>query len=117
MKTLLIALCIIMLLFGGGCAITLGGFNETGPLILIPIAVAVFNGLVLAALFGWSTPFRPAFYVLIAADVLIAAATLIGTLGFSSGDTSIIPWGLAMALAFGLKGFLTWRYLAESAPA
>jgi len=116
MKTLLIILCSIMLLFGGGCAIVLGGFRETGPLILIPLAVAVLNGLVLVALFGMSQPFRPAFYVLMVADIFIAAATLFSTFAFSGGDTSIIPWSLAMAGGFALKGFLTWRYLAEAKP-
>jgi hypothetical protein len=118
MKTLLIILCSIMLLFGGGCAIVLGGvgggFREMGPLILIPIAVAVLNGLVLVALFGMSEPWRPAFYVLMVADIFIAASTLFSTFAFSAGDTSIIPWALAMAGGFGLKGFLTWRYLVEA---
>src|SRR5437764_4734875 len=96
MKTLLAILCIIMLLFGGGCAVTLGGYNG-GALVLIPLAVAVLNGLVLVAIFGMSEPWRPAFYVLIAADVLIAVGTIVAYAATSASDPSVLPWALAMA--------------------
>lgn len=116
MKVMLALLCIVMLLFGGGCALTLGGYGG-GALVLIPIAVAVFNGLVLAALFGWSEPWRPAFYILAIADVIVAIGTLIAAFSIATSDQSVLPWGLAMAGGFGLKGFLTWRYVAASGAA
>jgi hypothetical protein len=110
MKVLLAILCSAMLLFGGGCAVALGGYGG-GGLVLIPLAIAVFNAIALAAVFGWSEPWRPAFYILAVADVIIAGATIFAYLAFAANDTSVLPWALAMTAGFGLKGFLTWRYV------
>ena len=113
MKVLLAILCVAMLLFGGGCVIALGFFNVgAGGLTLIPIAIFVINAIVLAALFGWSNPWRPAFYILAIADFIIAVGTIIAYAAFSANDTSVLPWALAMMAGFGLKGFLTWRYVS-----
>jgi hypothetical protein len=110
MKVLLVILCGVMLLFGGGCAIVLG--NELGgPLVLIPLAVAVVNAILLAAIFGWSAPWRPAFLVMAVVDFFIAAATIIAFVAVSSTDPTVLPWTIAMAGGFGLKGVLTWRYV------
>ena len=112
MKVLLATLCVAMLLFGGGCVIALGFFNVgAGGLTLIPIAIFVINAIVLAALFGWSNPWRPAFYILAIADFIIVVGTLLAFLGMASNDMSVLPWALAMMAGFGLKGFLTWRYV------
>lgn len=110
MKVLLAVLCVAMLLFGGGCVIALGFFNVgAGGLTLIPVAIFVINAIVLAALFGWSNPWRPAFYILAIADFIIAVGTIISYAVFSANDTSVLPWALAMMAGFGFKGFLTWR--------
>ena len=112
MKVLLAILCAAMVLFGGGCVIALGAFNVgAGGLSLIPMAIVVINAIVLAALFGWSNPWRPAFYILAIADFVIAVGTIIAYVAFSANDTSVLPWALAMMAGFGLKGFLTWRYV------
>lgn len=113
MKVMLAILCSVMLLFGGGCVIALGAFHVgAGGLTFIPLAIAVFNAIVLAAIFGWSNPWRPVFYMLAVADVIIAGGTIFAYLAYSANDTSVLPWALAMAVGFGLKGFLTWRYVS-----
>ena len=125
MKILLAILCVVMLLFGGGCAITVLSFfgndsGGTGILAIIPFAVFVFNLLVLIALFGWSHPWRPAFYILAVVDIIIAAGTLISFTATSLSDPSglpwVLPWTLLMAGGFGLKGWLTWQYVRGLAP-
>ena len=121
MKILLAILCVLMLLFGGGCAIAVLSFfgndnSGTGVLAIIPFAVFVFNLLVLIALFGWSNPWRPAFYILAAVDVVVAAGTLIAFGATAVSDPSVLPWALLMAGGFGLKGWLAWQYVRGLAP-
>jgi hypothetical protein len=115
-KILLAILCGLMLLFGGGCAIAVLSFfgndsGGTGILAVIPFAVFVFNLLVLIALFGWSHPWRPAFYILAVVDFIIAVGTLISFAATAVSDPSVLPWALLMAGGFGLKGWLTWQYV------
>jgi hypothetical protein len=122
MKILLAILCAIMVLFGGGCALTLLAFlgNDSsggGLLVLIPLAVLVFNMLVLVAIFGWSNPWLPAFYILAVVDIIVAASTIIAYAAFSANDPTMLPWSLLMAGGFGLKGWLTWQYVRGLAPA
>ena len=113
MKTILAILCLIMLLFGGGCAIALGGYGG-GGLVLIPLAVAALNALLLVAIFGWGEPWRPAFYTLAAIDLAIVPATLIGLSTMTASDlSSMLPWAVALMAGFALKGVLTWRYARE----
>jgi hypothetical protein len=45
------------------------------------------------------------------ADFIIAVGTIISYAVFSANDMSVLPWALAMMAGFGLKGFLTWRYV------
>jgi hypothetical protein len=109
MKIILAILCLLMVLFGGGCALMTGGFG--GQLNAVPVAVAIFNGFVLAALFGWANPWKPAFYVLAVADILIAIAVMVAAIGFSGADPTLMPWAMLLAGAFALKGALTWFYV------
>lgn len=116
MKITLAILCVIMLLFGGGCAITFLSFvagDSSGAtwLVLIPLAVFLFNALVLVALFGWSDPWRPAFYILAVVDIVIAAGTIIAYGLTAASDPSALPWAVLMAGGFGIKGWLTWAYV------
>ena len=116
MKILLAILCAVMLLFGGGCAVTFLSFfgNDSGGaglLVLIPLTVFVLNLLILIALFGWSNPWRPAFYILAVIDIIVAVLALIDVAGLLMGAPGMAPWALLTAAGFGLKGWLTWAYV------
>jgi len=109
MKVLLAIFCAMMLLFAGGCAISLGG--SVGPLSLLPIAAVVLNGFVLAAIFGWSKAAPVVFYILVALDAILAVGLSIALVSYGSSDPTIYPWGLLLIGAFVLKGVLTWLYV------
>ena len=121
MKIILAILCAVMLLFGGGCAITFlsffgGDSGGVGLLMLFPLTVFVLNLLILIALFGWSNPWRPVFYILAVVDVIVAAAALIDVAGLLMGAPEAVPWALLTAGGFGLKGWLTWQYVRGLPP-
>jgi hypothetical protein len=115
MKFVLAALCGILVLFMGGCAIV---SVVAFPLPLIPGSIAVLNLLILGALFGWKFQWKPAFYILGIVDLLLAVLSVFAITGMiasgelTSGDTPLF-W-LAAAL-FGLKGALT-LYYAKTLP-
>ncbi len=109
MKILLIILCAVMLLFSGGCVIVLGG--NVGPLSLLPLAVAVLNGVVLAAVFGWMKASPVAFYSLVVLDAIVVGGVGIALVGFGPAETGIVPLGLLLMAGFALKGLLTWFYV------
>lgn len=109
MKVLLAILCGLMALFGGGCALALSQME--GALSFIPLVVLVFNGLVLAAIFGWKNPWKPAFYVLAVVDALVALVVGLAVLSWGTGDQFVFGWGAAIAAGFALKGLLTWRFV------
>lgn len=115
MKQLLIALCVITGLFGGGCALAAGGIGGgINPLQLIAGAVFVFNLLVVIAVLGWRKPFKPAFYALAVADFLIAAAVLISMGVWGAGVQDVLIWGLLLAAAFALKGWLVLGFIRRA---
>ena len=74
MKIILGIICVLVVLFAGGCAVMLVVAQATdsgaAALALIPGGIAALNVLVLMALFGKSQPQRWAFYVLAGLDVL-----------------------------------------------
>jgi hypothetical protein len=110
MKYLLAALCGILVLFMGGCAIVT---VMAPPFPLIPGGIAALNLAILGALFGWKFQWKPAFYILGIVDLLLAlGAVLIAAdtdpnFGLSRSDAQLF-W-LAAAL-FALKGGLTLYY-------
>ena len=113
MKQLLVLFCVITGVFGGGCAvvgITLsgGGMNY---LTLIPLAVFVFNMLVILAVLGWKKPWAPAFYALAIVDFGIAALVCLSMLVWGAQAPEILGWASLLAGAFAVKGFLTWRFI------
>jgi hypothetical protein len=113
MKIILTVFCVLMALFGGGCALVLLNAS-TGPFLLIPLGILVLNGLILAALWGWKAPWRPAFYILGVIDIVIAIGWLIFL--FSAGltrDPSGFFVGLVVA-AFAIKGILTLAYAKDN---
>jgi hypothetical protein len=109
MKILLAVLCAIMVLFSGGCVVMLGG--NVGPLSLIPLGVAILNGLVLAVIFGWAKAAPAAFYTLVVLDAIVVLGVGVSLVGFGSGDVSILPLGILLMGGFALKGVLTWLYV------
>ena len=113
MKILLIILCAIMLLFSGGCFILLGG--NVGALSLIPLGVAILNGFVLAAIFGWTKATPVLFYILVVLDVIVAIGLGVALLSSGASDPTIYPWGLLLIGGFALKGLLTWLYVKSVA--
>ena len=114
MKVLLVGLCLFMALFSGGCVVAIG--SGGGPLGLIPFGVLVLNGLILAAIFGWSAPVPGVFHTLTVIDFVVAAGLLIATIGFGMNEQEILLWGLALAGGFALKGALTLSYIRSFKP-
>ncbi|MBK8769008.1 MAG: hypothetical protein IPM06_01095 [Rhizobiales bacterium] len=103
MKYVLAALCGIVVLFMGGCAIV---SVAAMPLPIIPGGIAFLNILILGALFGWKTQWRPAFYILGVVDILLAIGAFVG--GASAGpDASFF---LTAGAVIGLKGLLSLLY-------
>ena len=120
MKVLLTVFCVLFALFAGGCALTwvsfVGGGNVGGLLVLLPVAVAVLNVLLLVGLWGTKKPWLPAFYILGVADILIAIGGGITALVALAGDTSGIGPVIFLGVAFfALKGGVT-LYFARHLP-
>ena len=87
----------------GGCAIV---SVAAMPLPIIPGGIAFLNILILGALFGWKTQWRPAFYILGVVDILLAAGAFLG--GISAGpDASVF---MVAGAVIGLKGLLSLLY-------
>jgi hypothetical protein len=106
MKLILAALCGLMILFMGGCAIVAAA---AFPLPLIPGGIALLNVAMLAVMFGWKDlQWRWAFYVLGVIDILLAVAGfLIAAESFGSEG-----WVFHVAsAAFLLKGILSILYV------
>jgi hypothetical protein len=98
-----------MLLSAGGCAISLGG--RVGRLSLLPTAVVVLHGFVLAAIFDWSKAVPVAFYILVTLHAILAVGLSNALVCYGASDPTIYPWGLLLIGAFVLKSLLTWLYV------
>lgn len=109
MKYLLAAMCGIVVLFMGGCAII---SVAAMPFPLIPAALAALNVAVLGALFGWKFQWWPAFYILGAIDLLIAVVALF-TAGSMGPQDQPVFW--IAAAVFALKGVLSIAYARRKA--
>lgn len=110
MKYILAAMCGLIVLFMGGCAIvSVAAF----PLPLIPGAIAALNLAILGALFGWKFQWRPAFYILGAADLLLALAGVLTGIEMTANDA---PFFYIAAALFALKGGLTLYYAVTLKP-
>ncbi|MBL8789000.1 MAG: hypothetical protein JNM45_00790 [Rhizobiales bacterium] len=103
MKYVLAILCGAVVLFMGGCAVLT---VQAMPLPLIPAGIAVLNVLILGALFGWKTKWRPAFYILGVIDLLIAVPSVVLSLG-AGADAVVFAFAAAL---IGLKGILSIHY-------
>lgn len=105
MKVLLSILCGTIILFVGGCVITLG--SSGGLLAIVCWGIVALNALMIAVMWGISGPLRPLFYVMASADV--AVALILGglTLAYSGNDKQMLQWGLLAAVAFLVKAGLS----------
>jgi hypothetical protein len=108
MKLILAAMCALVAIFMGGCAIMIAG---AGPLLLLPAGVALLNVFIIGALYGWKVSWTPAFYILGLADIVIALALATGitsaNMGISASDAPML-WGIVAVVA--LKGILSFVY-------
>ena len=114
MKVILVSLCLLMVLFSGGCVVAVD--SSVGSVGLIPLGVLALNSLILAAVFGWVTPSVGVFYTLVTIDFIVAAGFFIATVGFGTTEPSILGIGLALAGGFALKGALTLSYIRSNPP-
>lgn len=119
MKIILIALCGIMVLFSGGCALILftgSGYNgmfQTAPGAFIFGGIAALNVLVLAALLGKRKPQAWAFYTLAGLDVIVVIALALMWSGFGAGDSGVNVIGSLLIGGFALKAALTFFYASR----
>ena len=105
MKVLLSILCGTIILFVGGCVVTLAG--DGWWLAVISWGVVALNVLMIAAIWGISGPMRPLFIGMAILDV--AVALMLGglTLTYAGSDPDMLRWGLLTAAAFLVKAGLS----------
>ena len=104
MKYVLAAMCGIVVLFMGGCAVLT---VQAPPLPLLPAGIALLNVFILGSLFGWNIRWRPAFYILGAIDIAIALAALALSGSVPGGDGGVF---LLAGAVIGIKGILSLVY-------
>ena len=107
MKILLSILCGIIVLFVGGCVMSLGGGG--GPIIWASWAIVIANLLLIAAMWGMPGPMRALFIAMAVLDV--AVALLLGgvVLAESGSDPGLLFWGLLIAVAFLVKAGFSYK--------
>lgn len=117
MKVLLSILCGLIVLFAGGCTLLavsgagLSGALVSGPLLVIPAAVAILNVMVLAALWGFATPNRGILVTLLVLDVLVVLALAATWASLGGGDRDMNILAVLLVGGFAAKGLLTGLYL------
>lgn len=108
MMILLVILCMLMILFAGGCAVVALGAG-VWPVALIPCGIVVANVLVIQAVRGLRKPDTTGFAILAALDFMIGGPML--AVVFVSPDTVFTDPGMlatvAVAGAIVAKGVLT----------
>jgi hypothetical protein len=105
MKVLLSILCGTIIVFVGGCVVTLAG--DGGWLSIIAWTVVVLNVLMITAMWGVSGPMRPVFIGMAVIDLAVALVLGGVTLTYAGGDPDMLRWGLLTALAFLVKAGLS----------
>lgn len=116
MKIILTILCAIIVLFAGGCALTLvagsgiGGAIFAAPFALIPAGLAFLNILVIGALWGKMKVRKGAFLTLVILDALVVLMSLplIAEVGLNNTEDFMLL-GVPVLL-FALKGIFTFIY-------
>ena len=116
MKVLLTIFCSLSLLFTGGCALTMLGIGGGSVIVLGLGFIAVLNLVLLMGLWGKSSSWLPAFYILGVADILLGVGGTIFTLTqlgqndyglggpvFLFGAVAILKGGLTLYFARQIK--------------
>jgi hypothetical protein len=111
MKYILAAMCVLVVLFMGGCAVLAFG---AGPSALLPAGIAFLNIAILGALFGWQIKWKPAFYILGVADLILAAICgyFSAVMGSYGGNLEVVLLA-AVAGVFAVKGILSFVYARQ----
>lgn len=109
LKTILLILCVLMVLFGGGCAVMLLSWPGLLMFVVIPIAIIAVNVTMIMALLGrLKGRYRPLFILVGLVDLVI-----VGFFATSGGNGL---YGTLVALLFLLKGVLSFVYAAKVRP-
>ena len=106
MKVLLSILCGTVILFVGGCVMSLG--SGGGPIAWASWGVVGVNLLMIIAMWGLSGPMRPLFIAMAVLDVAVALVIGGVTVSEAGSDKDLLFWGLVAALAFALKAGLSF---------
>lgn len=106
MKIILSILCGTVILFIGGCAVTLGG--EGGPIVWASWAIVLANLSMIVAIWGMPSRIRPLFIGMAVLDVVVALLLGGATLFNSGTDRELLFWGLLVAFAFLAKAGLSY---------
>lgn len=107
MHVLLVILCVLMIIFAGGCAIMAIGFAT--PLAVVPAGIVLANVLVILSIAGKRKPAFAAFFTLAVLDLVVGTPMLVAAVtssGLNIADPSEAGV-LAFAIALVLKGILT----------
>jgi hypothetical protein len=109
-------MCALVAVSMGGCAVLISGYSDSiasglALLALLPAAIALLNIFILGGLFGWGIRWRPAFYILGIADLLIALVFL-AQLIFSGVaiEAWVSTFMMPQFVVFALKGALSIHY-------
>jgi hypothetical protein len=118
MKAILTIMCVMVILFAGGCALTLGAIdmNLMGGFGLPLLAAVVLNIAVLAALYGWANVPAWPLYLLAGIDFMLAAGfgvTMLSTMTNLGGN---VMYGLLSVGIAALKGYLTIQVAKNKQP-
>jgi hypothetical protein len=122
MKIILAILCVLVVLFAGGCALILiadGSYSSGSGIValsVVPGSIAALNVVVLLGMFGRYEPQRWAFYLLAGVDVLAALALLLLSISVAGqmGDIFVIAIPLIALLL--IKAWLTISVVRKLPP-
>lgn len=118
MKIILTILCAIIVLFAGGCALTIfagsgiGGALFAAPLAIIPGGLALLNVLVIGALWGKMKVRKGVFLTLVILDaiVVLTSLPLVAQVGTgNSQDFLLIGLPVLLIALKGIFTFIYWR--------
>jgi uncharacterized membrane protein HdeD (DUF308 family) len=106
MRLILAAMCVLMVLFMGGCALV---SVSVMPLPLLPAGIAVLNLMMLAVIFKRTQKRWPAaFYILGVIDLVVAILAVVSAI--NSGPQEA-PLFYLSAFAFLVKGVFSILYI------
>jgi hypothetical protein len=105
-KVLLSILCATVILFIGGCVMTIG--QDGGAIAWTSWAIVGVNLLMITAIWGVTGPLRPLFIGMGGVDAVVAFIIAGATLFNAGNDQEVLRWGLLIAVAFVGKSLLSF---------